>query len=91
MSMNDGLALPSRCSSCDAEIRWAISTASGKLMPVDALPAKGIVGNILLTERNGQLWATVLSKAAALSAPKERHVSHFATCPNSASHRKEKP
>lgn len=78
--------IPARCSSCRAAIRWAVSTASGKLIPVDADPNPA--GNILLTERDGQLWATVLSKAAAFSAPKERHVSHFATCPHRDMHRK---
>lgn len=78
----------SPCRSCGALVIWACATSSGKLMPVDQTPIA--TGNILLTERDGQVWATVLSKTAALSAPKDRHVSHFATCPQAASHRRKK-
>lgn len=75
----------SRCASCSAEILWAVSTKTGKLMPVDPAPTR--MGTLLITNRDGQAWATPLSKMAA---PGPLHVSHFATCPNAASHRKEK-
>lgn len=82
----------SACGSCGAEVVWAVTT-TGKRMPVDAAPVDG--GNVLLSPASspGQApTATVVGKQVQPSlfgddAP--RYVSHFATCPNSAQHRRQ--
>ena len=70
------------CPRCWGDVVWAISAASGKLTLVNPEPAKD--GNVLLAARGGNVWATVLSKTAALSAPGALHTLHSATCPNAA-------
>ena len=79
------------CYSCKAPIQWATSTKSGKLVPVDAEASPE--GTVLLTEREGLMWATTLSKTAALSVPKGQllFINHFVTCPSREQHRKKKP
>jgi hypothetical protein len=71
-----------RCSSCDAEIVWAV-TALGKRMPIDVTPTA--VGNVVLEIDGDVLRARVVKT----SDPRPRYVSHFATCPNANTHRKE--
>jgi hypothetical protein len=73
----------SRCNSCGAPILWAI-TSTGKRMPVDAEPSP--VGNVLLIVRSGEEpRAEVVPRGTKSNLLR---VSHFATCPNSAKHRK---
>lgn len=70
------MTFPSRpCRSCGAPIIFA-ATEQGKTMPVDAAPQK-----------------RVLLEPAAEGLPPiarvvDTYVSHFATCPNAAQHRK---
>lgn len=78
----------SECSSCGAQIIWAVSE-EGKPMPVDqAVPRQG---NLLLFRRNGKVVAAV-----ACPALREKHpegpwrISHFATCPDAKKFRKAK-
>lgn len=68
------------CGSCQREIEWAISTKSGKRIPLDVDEVDG--GNILIVghQQDGTPLAT-------FSKPGDR-VSHFATCPHAAKHRK---
>lgn len=73
------MSQPSKCSSCGAAILW-LNTAKGKSMPVDAEPSEG--GNIRISRG----VAEVLSKPDQKDEP--LHKSHFATCPNAATHRK---
>lgn len=76
------------CRSCGAEIYWAI-TNNGKRMPVDYLPTPE--GTIAIEYPKGPLLAIVLhgdELLAAREAGEPLHLSHFATCPNAASHRK---
>ena len=68
--------MSAKCSSCGAAIVWA-KTTKGKRMPVDAEPAAG--GNINLDG---------FGVARYVPAGKGHYKSHFATCPNSAAHRK---
>lgn len=69
------------CRSCGALVVWAV-TATGRRMPVDAMPTPG--GNIIL--RGGPTpLATVACKDAV---PGPAHTSHFATCPQAVSWRK---
>jgi hypothetical protein len=71
----------SRCRTCGADIQWALTT-NGKRMPVDAEPTPE--GNIRLRKIDGEVFADVV---APLSSDKLR-LSHFATCPGAAKHRK---
>jgi hypothetical protein len=73
------------CRSCGAAIVWAL-TASGRLMPVDANPAKG--GNVRLSTdalHDHQYVATVVGPLEALIPADSQplHVAHFVTCPDS--------
>jgi hypothetical protein len=67
------------CRSCGAPILWA-ETTNGKLMPLDAEPT----GKGLVIERSGISKAN----ADAVVFSRDVYVSHFATCPNAAQHRK---
>jgi hypothetical protein len=70
----------SRCRSCNAAIIWA-KTESGKTMPLDAEPAGRPSGVFRIEYRNG--YAHAISVAG-----EPVYVSHFATCPNAAQHRR---
>ena len=65
-----------RCRSCSALVRWTV-TAAGKKMPVDAEPKAN--GNIEIV---GGIARYVKAESEVA-----RFWSHFATCPNAASHR----
>lgn len=71
------------CKSCGRPIIWA-RTESGKAMPLDAQPvdAAKVEGTCILDQG-------VARFGAIDTAPGVPHyVSHFATCPNAAAHRK---
>jgi hypothetical protein len=69
-----------RCKSCGAPVLWA-RTEAGKSMPVDAAP----------NERGNLIVDGAACRVATLFDPLgERYTSHFATCPDGPSHRKEK-
>ena len=76
------------CRSCDAAIRWAVSDASGKRMPIDAEPVPA--GNLAVRLDEGVLRARSAPADAKLSAGEKRGVSHFATCPDADQHRRSK-
>lgn len=65
-----------RCRSCGARITWLL-TSKGKSMPVDAEPAAG--GNLQIGDDG---------VVTVVKAGEGTHVSHFATCPSAAAHRK---
>jgi len=67
------------CSSCGAEIVWAI-TMSGRPTPCDAKPVKVLAWT-------GRMVDTVHGQAQEVEV-KTAFVSHFATCPNAAKHRR---
>lgn len=73
---------PSRCRSCGAAIIWCTTTA-GKAMPVDEAPAPG--GNLWI---DGDGTARVLFPLEAQQRAGQMHLSHFATCPQAAQHRR---
>lgn len=93
---------PYLCRSCNAPIRWAVSEASGKRIPLDPEPSED--GNIVETGRThptGVAMVRYLKKSQqpamanllALATggpelPAPRYVTHFATCPNAEQHRK---
>lgn len=75
-----------RCSSCNAEVVFAQNPKTLKLMPVNFAPSAG--GNVRLTERPaGPPLAEVVGRDLAFGRSDLR-LSHFATCPRAASHRK---
>lgn len=73
------------CSSCEREIVWAL-TARGKRMPLDADPVEE------WTDLRGKFVLRDGVALAAVNAPPEAgeqvYVSHFATCPQAAQHRR---
>lgn len=73
----------SRCSSCGAEIWWAM-TLAGKNMPLDAEPSSD--GNIRIND-DGRAYVV---GPLELLVPHVGHTykSHFATCPHAAQHRR---
>lgn len=71
-----------RCRSCDALIVWAMF-ASGRLMPLDAERVKG--GRIVLVPSSK---STPRAEMLPPDPDAVRYVSHFASCPNAAEHRK---
>lgn len=72
------------CRSCEARIIWTI-TAKGRKMPVDAEPRED--GGFVLRGQGDDHPPLALAKGEARGR-EPRYVSHFATCPNAAEHRK---
>lgn len=79
----------SRCRSCGAEIIWA-RTRSGSRMPVTLAQRRD--GNLVLAQEDS--YPGAMPVAEAYDPEKHqgwgRHVSHFADCPNAASHRRKR-
>ena len=87
----------SRCRTCHAEILWAANTDPGRpVIPID--PVARPDGNVLLSRTPDGLVARVLSiteiEEHYLAAYRQGvqaeplHVTHFASCPNAAQHRR---
>jgi hypothetical protein len=79
----------SRCRSCGAAIRWAV-TVNGKRMPVDDEPVPD--GNLMLSDPTPGAYAPTAAHVdpdALLLDDPPRFVSHFSTCPNADQHRKD--
>ncbi|WP_256789870.1 hypothetical protein [Frankia sp. AvcI1] len=75
---------PSRCRSCEAPIRWATATATGRRMPLDAEPTAD--GNVTVHRGDdGQAVATVHPIGTPIVGTRWRP--HWATCPNADQHR----
>jgi hypothetical protein len=77
-----------RCRSCKKPIIWAVTT-KGRRMPLDPEPVEN--GNLILRHRmSGLPTALYLTHGAdvELQPDEKRYVSHFATCPYAAQHRK---
>lgn len=70
-------AAAATCKSCGAEIIWAV-TANGKRMPLDAKHSSGFTIEGIADAREG----------TPLIASSRVYISHFATCPNAAEHRR---
>lgn len=71
------------CRSCQAYIIWAVSVTSGKRMPLDAEPSPR--GNVEIVGGDEKTPTVRIVPARA-----GLYVSHFATCPAAAQHRKGK-
>jgi len=75
----------SRCRSCGAHIRWAV-TEKGRRIPLDLQPSSE--GNIEIRNNAfGQPRAVVTGKG---DDENRKFISHFATCPNSSAHRRQR-
>ncbi len=75
-----------RCKSCQAPISWATATG-GSLIPLDAEPHP--TGNFAVhRNERGDLIARPLKAGEQPEAHEKAGISHFATCPSSASHRR---
>lgn len=74
----------SRCRSCGAEIIWARTAGKGKLIPLDAEPAERPNGLFKLMHVGGPDEPPT----AFIASGEEVYLSHFATCPNAAEHRR---
>lgn len=70
------------CRSCGAAIRWVQMAKSGKKSPLDVHPADK--GNVAIGEDGLGYTVTGEGRTPPL------YLSHFATCPGAASHRKAK-
>lgn len=68
----------STCRSCGAPIVWVVMFPSGKRMPLDAKPISGLIRVEPGSPPTGHAYG------------EQRYLSHFATCPNAAQHRKPK-
>lgn len=73
-----------KCKKCEAEIVFRL-TASERTIPLDAAPTDATKGAFVIV--NGQRCETY---APLLHGDHERHLSHFATCPNADSFRTRK-
>jgi hypothetical protein len=71
------------CRSCQAPIVWAVTDA-GRAMPVDAEPVED--GNLILEYPT---LAGAPRLVRTVEAGTGTHVSHFATCPDAAQHRRQ--
>jgi hypothetical protein len=71
------------CRSCPARIVWCV-TEAGKRMPVDAEPVPN--GNVELRDQGHQVLAVVHGQPPL--GVDRLHLSHFATCPRAADHRR---
>jgi hypothetical protein len=73
--------MSAKCSSCGAEIIWAISD-NGNRMPLDAKVEKRFT--LTFGDSSDPEWNPPVAHLA------NTYISHFATCPNAAQHRKSK-
>ncbi len=69
-----------KCQSCGKPIRWC-KTTSGTNIPLDEAPTPQ--GNLVIDNQ-------VARTATPADGGKPRFMTHFATCPNAAQHRKKK-
>lgn len=79
------------CKSCGAKIRF-IKTKTGKWMPVNADPISyksDSDGKDKIVTPEGEV-VTCKSRVRLEEATGVGYISHFATCPNSAMHRRNK-
>lgn len=86
----------SACRSCDAPVVW-VRTTAGRTMPLDPNPRPD--GNIAKTGKQVQgrygdmvpqvRYVEISSQLPGLDDGDDRYVSHFATCPDAASWRRD--
>jgi hypothetical protein len=83
------------CSSCRKTIVWAVTTKTGRAIPLD--PTPGPEGNVTIVGRSPRDCPLVLVLSPEELALAREHgvprlyVSHFATCPDAAKWRRKPP
>ena len=84
-----------QCSACGASIIWA-ETSAGARMPVDASPVPE--GNVMLFPTIDRKWLAIVMGVSEAKGrdllkanPRDRYVSHFATCPHADTLRSNRP
>jgi len=78
----------SRCRSCNAPLLWAL-TEKGRRMPLDEEPYGGPEPSGLFVLRGrDQLVPTAVAATPDAFPGEPLFRSHFASCPNAASHRR---
>ena len=77
-----------RCRSCQAPIRWVITKANGRRMPLDPEPVAD--GNVFVigTQDGMPLVEVALMSEAVPASEALRYVSHFVSCPQRGEWRK---
>lgn len=76
------------CRSCGADIIWA-RTEHSKRMPLDAQPVDGSQGHTFVLRDPTSAEGPLAISATPAQLPGEvYYVSHFATCPQAAEHRR---
>jgi len=87
--------ITTKCKSCGAPITW-IKTKNGRVMPCD-VPAVDYQDNyngkdLIITEDGQVIRGTIIKNnpqsKLQLVVSGKGYISHFATCPNAAKHRK---
>lgn len=80
--------MSARCRSCGAAIAWCRMVNSGgdRRMPLDQEPAP-VSGNVRLVDGFGSVLSPIEAHAARATG-ETLYLSHFATCPNAATHRR---
>lgn len=80
------------CASCSARIIWAKSAATGKAVPLDAVPSEA---GTVVVRKGGAFVLNKFDLAARLELPvlerEQLFVSHFATCPQASKWRAPRP
>jgi hypothetical protein len=74
------------CRSCKARIVWAVTEATGKRVPIDLVDRPD--GNLVYTSPPEVDPPTVRYLRKDEEYDGTRFVSHFATCPHAAQHRR---
>lgn len=78
-----------KCSSCHQEIRWAVTEATGRRMPLD--PELVPNGNVLIVDRMTDGHETPIVRVLKKGDPAPEggaYVSHFSSCPQASRHRR---
>lgn len=80
---------PQALCTCGRSIIWCITTTREGKMPVDPQPLE-TGGNIVLRDTGGPAPLAVVLTVAKQFGRRNLYVSHFATCPHAARHRRAK-
>ena len=69
------------CRACGAPIVWARHLITGRTAPLDAAPSDAGTWSLVDHPEHGAVYGPSYT-------PEGRHTSHFATCPDAATHRR---
>lgn len=75
------------CTSCHAKMFWARSASTDRPIPIDAEPAPDR-GNVYLDDQGRAVAFDRRDGVPQDALGRPLYVSHFATCPDAARHRK---